>query len=230
MLRKNLTTITTMVLMIAVVAAAVLLYGTNASYAAGTEKTTEEILADNGLPVVYINIGDEEFEKVNESDDHSYRCESGTVTITVPEGYKGDYSEAELDDTDLNDLEIEYFRGRGNSTWSTDKKPYKLKLKKKKDKKIDILGMGTDRTWALLANRYDVSMLHNRIALYMANSLGLKYTPKGLPVDLVVNGKYHGSYFLAQDVKIGETRVAIDELEKNHTTAPKVTGGYLLAM
>ena len=226
MLRKNLTTITTMVLMIAVVAAAVLLYGTSAAYAAGTEKTTEEILADNGLPVVYINIGDEEFEKVNESDDHSYKCESGTVTVTVPEGYKGDYSEDVLDDSGLKNLEIEYFRGRGNSTWSTDKKPYKLKLKEK----TDLLGMGADKTWALLANRYDVTMLHNRIALYMANSLGLKYTPKGLPVDLVVNGKYHGSYFLAQDVKIGETRVAIDELEKNHTTAPKVTGGYLLAM
>ena len=224
MTKKSLTTFTAVILMIAVISAGVLAYGTNAAFADGTEKTTEEILEDNGPPVVYINIGDEEFDKVNKSDDHSYRCETGTVTVTVPDGYKGDYSEEVL--SDMEGLEIEYFRGRGNSTWATDKKPYKLKLKKK----TDLLGMGKDKTWALLANRYDVSMLHNRIALYMADRLGLRYTPKGLPVDLVVNGKYHGSYLLAQDVKIGDTRVAIDELKEKHTTAPEVTGGYLLAM
>ena len=112
MLRKNLTTFTAVILMIAVISAGVLTYGTNAAFADGTEKTTEEILEDNGLPVVYINIDDEEFDKVNESDDHSYRCETGTVTITVPDGYKGDYSEEVL--SDMEGLEIEYFRGRGN--------------------------------------------------------------------------------------------------------------------
>ena len=198
----------------------------DAAYAEGTEKTTEEILADNGIPVVYIDIGDEEFNKVNESDDHSYKCESGTVTVTVPEGYKGDYSEEVLDDSGLKDLKIEYFRGRGNSTWTTVKKPYKLKLKKK----ADLLGMGKDKTWVLLANRYDESMLRNRIGLYMGARMGLDYTPKGLPVDLVVNGKYHGSYLLAQDVKIGDTRVAIDELKDTDKEEPEVTGGYLLAL
>ena len=147
MTKKRLTTFTAVILMIAVISAGVLTYGTNAAFADGTEKTTEEILADNGLPIVYINIGDEEFDKVNESDDHSYRCETGTVTVTVPDGYKGDYSEEVL--SNMEGLEIEYFRGRGNSTRSTDKKPYKLKLKKK----TDLLGMDADKTWALLANR-----------------------------------------------------------------------------
>lgn len=58
MTKKGLTTFTAVILMIAVISAGVLTYGTNAAFADGTEKTTEEILEDNGLPVVYINIGD----------------------------------------------------------------------------------------------------------------------------------------------------------------------------
>ena len=42
-------------------------------------------------------------------------------------------------------------RGRGNSTWSQPKKPYRLKL----DKKTDLLGMGKSKHWVLLANYLD---------------------------------------------------------------------------
>ena len=45
-------------------------------------------------------------------------------------------------------------RGRGNSTWSQPKKPYRLKL----DKKADVFGMGKSKHWVLLANSPDDSL------------------------------------------------------------------------
>lgn len=190
------------------------------------DAAAEDILADNGLPVVYVDIGDEELQKVNESLDHSYRCTEGTITVTVPEGYKGDYSDVEIDDSDTQDMAIEFFRGRGNSTWSNDKKPYTFKLKSK----TDLLGMGSDKTWVLLANRSDPTLLKNRISMYLGRKLGVDYTPKMLPVDVVMNDQYYGSYLLAQDVRISESRVAIDKMEMDDISGENVTGGYILSL
>ena len=183
---------------------------------------------DNGIPVLYVHI-DEGAEgygtiaEMNASPDHSVSC-TGTLTLDVPDGYTGDYSDAPL--SDLNDVAIEYIRGRGNSTWEADKKPYKLKL----DKSQDLLGMGKNKHWVLLANRLDQSLLRNRLVSYMGTALGLDYTPKMLPVDLVVNGDYYGSYLLAEQIRIGKTRVNIDELDAGDNAEPEITGGYLLAM
>ena len=107
-----------------------------------------------------------------------------------------------------------------------DKKPYKIKF----DKKQDILGMGKNKHWALLANRFDGSMLRNRLAMYIASRLGMEYTPKMLPVDLVIDGKYMGSYYLSELVRIGKNRVDIDELTPDDNEEPNITGGYLLAI
>lgn len=187
---------------------------------------TEDILSDNGLPVVYISLPEGEIEKINTSENHSYMCESGTVTVTVPEGYKGDYSNDPIDDSLTRDLSIEYIRGRGHSTWKLDKKPYKFKL----DKKADLLGMGKDKSWVLLADRIDATSIRNRFSMYMADKLSLMYTPKCLPVDLVINGSYEGSYLLSQNVKTGSTRIDIDELTDNDISGSAVTGGYILAL
>ena len=183
---------------------------------------------ENGLPVLYVNV-DETAEgcgtvaEMNASGDHSVSC-TGTITLDVPDGYTGDYSDEPL--SDLEDAAMEYIRGRGNSTWEADKKPYKIKL----DKNQDLLGMGKSKHWVLLANRFDQSLLRNRLVSYIGSALGMAYTPKMLPVDLVVNGEYYGSYLLAEQIRIGKTRVNIDELGPDDNDEPAVTGGYLFAM
>lgn len=192
------------------------------------QHSVEEILADNNLPVVYINIdetaeGYGTIEEMNASPDHSAEC-TGTIRIDVPEGYKGDYSEEMLADTD--DLRLDYIRGRGHTTWMDNKKPYKFKL----DKKADLLGMGKNKHWTLLANAFDETLLRNKLTYYMGEQLGLAYTPKSLPVDVVMNGKYLGSYFLCEQVRIGKSRVDIDELTAEDNEEPEVTGGYLFSI
>ena len=183
----------------------------------------EEVL-DNGIPVLSIDIDPEEYQKIIESEEHAYRSYSGSISITVPKGYTGEYSETPLPSQE--NLELEYLRGRGNSTWTFAKKPFKFKLKNS----TDLLGMGANKHWVLLANAYDGTMVRNRIVGYMGRMLGMDFTPMYTPVDLVVNGEYRGSYTLAHQVRIGKTRVNIKELKPADIAEPEVTGGYLLQL
>ncbi len=85
-------------------------------------QTEEELnYEDNSLPILYLQIDPDEFTKVNESEDHSYRAGGATLSISVPEGYANGYAET-ISGTDS--LELEYIRGRGPGTWAADKKPY----------------------------------------------------------------------------------------------------------
>ena len=112
-------------------------------------------------------------------------------------------------------------RGRGNSTWSYPKKPYALKL----DSKAKILGMPKHKRWVLLANWMDRTLLRNRVSFNLAERTDLAYTPRGEFVEVFVNGKHMGNYFLCEQIKVDENRVNIDELDEG-----EVDGGYLLEL
>lgn len=98
-------------------------------------------------------------------------------------------------------------KGRGNTSWSERKKPFKLKL----DKKADLFGMGENKHWVLLANATDDSLLRDELSYKLAGAFGMTYQD-GTWVDLVVNGKYYGNYYLCEHVRIGKTRVPIDNI------------------
>lgn len=198
------------------------LYVTVPAYAADDKETDYR---DNGIPVLYLTIDPDEFDKVNRSEYHTYKSAGGSIKIECPEGFRSDFSDEQLPET-TGDLALEYVRGRGNSTWQEEKRPYKLKL----DKKAELLGMGKNKHWVLLTNYDDDSLLKNRLVLYMGRMLGLKYTPKCVPVDFVVNGVYKGSYLLCEDVRIDKNRVDIDELSQQDIDGSEITGGYILAL
>lgn len=115
-------------------------------------------------------------------------------------------------------------KGRGNSTWGMPKKPYRLKF----TDKSPMLGMATAKNWVLLANYSDKTMLRTSTAFDLGTKIGADFTPQGRPVELVLNGKYKGSYFLTSQVEVNENRVNIPELKKTNTSAEEITGGYLL--
>lgn len=99
-------------------------------------------------------------------------------------------------------------RGRGNSTWKWDKKPYKIKL----DEKESLLGMNDNRDWILLANYADKSLIRNTLAYEMGRVLdNLVWSPHSYPVDLFVNGKYQGVYSLGEHMEVANGRVDIEE-------------------
>lgn len=186
--------------------------------------------SESSLPVMYFNIDESQgsIAGMNGSADHSVEC-YGSVSIQVPEGYQCEYTDEKI--TGYNDLKLDYIRGRGNSTWTEVKKPYKVKL----DKKADLFGMGANKHWILLANRFDNSFVRNRMTYWLGARLGLDYTPQCVPVDVVMNGEYYGSYLLCEQIRIGESRVEIDDLEEDEesikrTDEPFISGGYLLSM
>ncbi len=180
----------------------------------------------HGIPVLYINIDESlgTIEDMNNSEDHSAEC-YGTVDIKSPAGYKSEYTDKEA--ADMTGLELEYIRGRGNSSWTmNEKKPYKLKFKKG----VDFFGMGKNKHWVLLSDAMDSTHLKNRISYWLADQMGMEYTSKLVPVEVVMNGEYNGLYYLCEQVRVGESRVDIDELTEEDNDPSVITGGYFLAM
>ena len=163
--------------------------------------TSPEDLTDAQREAGYGTIDD-----MNSSKDHSKRT-SGSVGITVPEGYVNEFGGEQAN---VSDVELDYIRGRGNSTWRVyGKRPYRFKF----DKMTNLFGMGKNKHWVLLANVMDGSLIKNRMTLWLGRKIGLEYTPKCVPVDVVMNGEFYGSYLLCEQVRIDENRINIGEPE-----------------
>ena len=117
-------------------------------------------------------------------------------------------------------------RGRGNTTWSYPKKPYALKL----NSKSKILGMPKHKRWVLLANWMDRTMMRNHIAFKTSMATGLDWTPRGEFVEVILNGKHIGNYYLCEQIKIDSNRVNINEMESTDIEGDAITGGYLMEL
>ena len=134
------------------------------------------------------------------------------VTICTPEGQAVTSKEVYIANSLISVAEIEEatfnIKGRGNSTWSAPKKPYAIKF----DKKTSLLSLPEDKSWVLLANYYDASLLRNDLAFYMGNEMSLlDYTPHFHSVELTMNGEYKGVYQLGEKLKIGKKRVNVGD-------------------
>ncbi|MEE0801199.1 MAG: CotH kinase family protein [Gemmiger sp.] len=114
------------------------------------------------------------------------------------------------DGTELNETDVEV-KGRGNSTWTKPKKPYQIKL----DSKADLLGMGSAKTWILLANWSDPSLMRNKLVFDWAHGMEAegvnRGTPEGEWVDVWFDGEYAGNYLLCEKVQVGDTRIPLTQ-------------------
>ncbi|MDR1586575.1 MAG: CotH kinase family protein, partial [Treponema sp.] len=105
-------------------------------------------------------------------------------------------------------------RGRGNTTWTDvgdydyDKKnPYRIKFGSKKS----LFGLTSAKSWVLLANKNDPTLIMNTVAFETARKIGLEFANHAIPVELYVNERYMGSYTLTEQVQVNPGRVDIDE-------------------
>ena len=137
------------------------------------KKYTIEIMAFTGLPIVYINT--ENNQAITSKDDYV------NATIKIVE----DIRTRAAGDIWEDSVKI---KGRGNSTWTLPKKPYKLKFNSKQS----LLGEPKDKEWVLLANYTDKTSIRNELAFYMGRMSVLDYTCRTHFVDLVLNNV--GSY------------------------------------
>ena len=110
--------------------------------------------------------------------------------------------------------ELDQIKGRGNSTWESIKKPYQIKI----SPSANLLETGGTtniaRTWVLLSNYYDNTVLRNVLALNAGRVLGMESNIESRWVDLYYDAEYRGSYLLTEKVEINDGRVDVADLEK----------------
>lgn len=119
-------------------------------------------------------------------------------------------------------------KARGNYTRTGfSKKPYKLKL----GSKAAPLGLTKSKHFALLAHADEPhGFLNNTVGFWLGQQIGLPWTPREIPVEVVINGDYRGIYFLTESIRIDKDRINITELDDEVTDPALCSGGYLVEM
>lgn len=104
-------------------------------------------------------------------------------------------------------------RGRGNSTWNLGNGQYKKGLRLKFPSKVKLLGdsFANAKSWTLLANNYDPTLIRNAMAYELGKKVGMTFCPAYKFVDLVVCDHYMGTYQISDQVQIGKGRIDINE-------------------
>ncbi len=147
------------------------------------------------LPAVFIDTTSETFETIDH--DKEYR-EPATLTVLTADGEVSLYQP------------LEYIKSRGNKSYlEFDKKPYQIKFADA----VPLLGMEEGKTWILLANAADPTLLRNALARDLAQHLGLAQSDDGVFIDLYLNGSYAGNYYVTEKVEVKENRLDITDLE-----------------
>lgn len=101
-------------------------------------------------------------------------------------------------------------RGRGNSTWwNSDKKAYRIKFATKQK----LLGrhFANARSWTLLANHGDKTMIRNALTYDLGRFMGMEFCPAARFVDVYLNGTYRGTYQISDQVQAHKRRIDINE-------------------
>jgi len=76
-------------------------------------------------------------------------------------------------------------RGRGNNSWTHPKKPYRIKM----FKKGSLLGLPAKaKSWTLINNYGDKTLMRNMLAFDFSKRLEMPYTSPAEAVDVVLNG------------------------------------------
>ena len=120
-------------------------------------------------------------------------------------------------------------RLRGNGTLTYDKKAYRLKF----SGKSNLLGLNNGlkaKSWVLIADYADQSMMRNATAFYMGNSLlnySNNYCSSYKHVNVYLNGSYNGVYLLAEQQQANAGRINIKEPATDYTGTDI---GYLLEL
>ena len=116
-------------------------------------------------------------------------------------------------------------RERGNASRNFPKKPYRIKF----DKKQQVLDAPSKaKSWTLINNYGDKTLIRNLIAFEISRTAGLPYTPYGTMVDVLLNGEYKGCYQLCDKIQVRNGRVDIDEMTPRDNSGDALTGGYLI--
>lgn len=171
----------------------------------GTTKSVEMSAIDSvvvrpiGIPDIHVNLLEYPYiEDLLKDNYHTKSTIYPAILRIDGNGY--------MDDLKADTVE---FRGRGNSTWNMKKTPYRFKMKKKQG----LAGMPKAKTFALIANFIDCTLMRNVVALWVARYLGMPFSNHAVPVNVYLNGNYRGAYMMTEKIGTGSGSVDIDEYQ-----------------
>lgn len=109
-------------------------------------------------------------------------------------------------------------KGVGSTIWQTPrvtgvgtplrelgKNPYEIQF----SSAVSLLDEPKNKAWLLVTNSEDLTMLRSQTAYYMGRISNLDYTPKFHFVDMMMNGRYFGTYMMGDKVEVGSSRVNV---------------------
>ena len=113
--------------------------------------------------------------------------------------------------SEISTMDIKELKARGNSTFTyAAKKSYQMKL----ETASDLLQNGENvKTWVLLANYFDATLMHDKLFKDMAAALEMPYTASCDWVNLYYDGEYRGVYLLSEKNAVKDTGMNITDLE-----------------
>ena len=179
-----------------------------ASVGKGKQPLTFRVMQASAIPTMYLTSSDAAQGR-DWVDASKSNAATGTMNLIGADGapvYSG---------------ELKQIKARGNSTFTyTPKKSYQIKLAEPSD----LLGKQEQvKTWVLLASYFDATQMHDKMVKDLATELGLAYTASCDWVNLYYDGVYRGIYLLSEKNSVGETSVAITDMEQAYE---QLNGGY----
>lgn len=118
-------------------------------------------------------------------------------------------------------------KGRGNSSWkNAPKKSYTIKFKEKQN----FLGLGENKSFALIANYFDKTLLRNMTSYELAKNVfgKMPWNPGTKCVQLFINNVYQGVYLAVETIKINGSRVDIPDVSECDNIEEFENFGFIL--
>lgn len=150
-------------------------------------------IEQSALASVIIATESGSMDEIDASEDKSV-AEQGNIALVDEEGnvmYNG---------------ELESIHGRGNKSWTLNKKPYNIKL----SSKTELFDFRKGKSFCLLTTITDPCMLRNKMSYLYAEKIGMPYSIKTHYVSLWTNGEYRGVYLLTEKVSAGASGAGLN--------------------
>ena len=170
-----------------------------ASVGKGKQPLTFRVMQASAIPTMYLTSSDAAQGR-DWVDASKSNAATGTMNLIGADGAPVYFGE------------LKQIKARGNSTFTyAEKKSYQIKLAEPSD----LLGKQEQvKTWVLLASYFDATQMHDKLIKDLAAELGLAYTASCDWVNLYYDGVYRGIYLLSEKNSVGETSVAITDMEQ----------------
>lgn len=131
--------------------------------------------------------------------------------------YKGGSCKTMTDTTDPTKqfsaaMGLSSIKGRGNSSWKASAMNFgKYAFNMKLTSATNLFGMDSAKSWCLLANNADESMMRNALTYQLAKEIGIQDSPEFSFVDIYDNGEYMGAYLVTEKVDVGKSKLVKGE-------------------